>query len=193
MATNIVETIQKNLGYAPLQKVDPNIQEIKGKYEQSAVDKLAQAAIPAVLAAVYKFTRTDEGCNLLFAGMPEDSLSAIYSGKEQEAVEKVAHYAGVPADQAESHMENIADEAVKIIKDVAGKHRTPEMVKTYMNGQRHNILVYLPAALKLGDVLNDETVDDRTNKMEGPVSNFMHKIENVLSDGDNNDHRKKMF
>jgi hypothetical protein len=194
MATNIVETIQKNLGYAPLQKVDPNSQEIKGKLEQSQVDKLAQAAIPAVAAAIFKFTRTDEDCNQLISGVPlQDSLSVIYGGKEQWAVEKVAHYAGVPADQAESHMENIADEAVKIVKDVAGKDKTTEKVKTYMNGQRHNILVYLPAALQLGDVLGDETVDDRTNKMEGPVSNFMHKIENVLSGGDNNDHRKKMF
>ena len=53
-----------------------------------------------------------------------------------------------------------------------------------MNGQRHNILVYLPAALSMGDVLDDETLDDKTNKMEGPVSSFMHKIENTLSDGD---------
>lgn len=194
MATNIIETIQKNLGYAPLQKVDPNSQEIKGGFEQPLADKLAQAAIPAVAAAVFKFTRTDEGCHQLFSGMTtQDSLSVIYGGKEQEAVEKVAHYAGVSTDQAEGHMENIADEAVKIVKDAAGKDKAPEKVKAYMNSQRHNILVYLPAALQLGDTLDDETVDDRTNKMEGPVSNFMHKIENVLSDGDNNDHRKKMF
>ncbi|MEO7924436.1 MAG: hypothetical protein ABIR30_12220 [Chitinophagaceae bacterium] len=54
-----------------------------------------------------------------------------------------------------------------------------------MNDQRHNILVYLPAALNLGDLLKDESLDDRTNKMEGPVSNFMHKIEDILSQGGN--------
>ena len=53
-----------------------------------------------------------------------------------------------------------------------------------MNSQRHNILVYLPAALYMGDVLNDEGLDDKTNKMEGPVSNLMHRIENSFSDGD---------
>ena len=31
MANNIVETIQKNLGLPPFQKIDPNIQEIKEK------------------------------------------------------------------------------------------------------------------------------------------------------------------
>jgi hypothetical protein len=35
----------------------------------------------------------------------------------------------------------------------------------------------------MGDLLNDEALDDRTNKMEGPISNFMHKIENNLSGG----------
>ena len=39
-------------------------------------------------------------------------------------------------------------------------------------------------AMNLGDVLNDETLDDKTNKMEGPISNMMHKIENNMSDGD---------
>jgi hypothetical protein len=38
--------------------------------------------------------------------------------------------------------------------------------------------------MKMGDILNDEALDDRTNKMEGPVSGFMHRIENQLSKGD---------
>jgi hypothetical protein len=52
-----------------------------------------------------------------------------------------------------------------------------------MNDQRHQVLVYLPAPLQLGDLIHDESLDDRTNKMEGPVSNFMHKIEDKLSQG----------
>jgi hypothetical protein len=35
--------------------------------------------------------------------------------------------------------------------------------------------------MNFGDILHDETLDDRTNKMEGPISNFMHKIEDKLS------------
>jgi len=49
-----------------------------------------------------------------------------------------------------------------------------------MNSQRHTILSHLPAVLKIGDTLNEETFDDRTNKMEGPVSSFLHKIENRI-------------
>jgi vacuolar-type H+-ATPase subunit F/Vma7 len=99
-------------------------------------------------------------------------------------VEKVAHYAGVSPDVAESSMEEIADEAVIAIHQAIGDKHTAEKVKEYMRGQRHIILVHLPAAMQLGDLLNDNSMDDRTNKMEGPISSLMHKIENSLSKND---------
>jgi hypothetical protein len=183
MANNIIEAIQSNLGYPPLQKVDPNSQDAKDSYAHGSPEKLGQAAIPAVLAAIYKFTRTDKGCGIIVsASGSEDWLSVIYAGKETAPVEKVAQYAGADTAQAESHMENIADEAVRVIKSESNSK--PEKVKTYVSSQRHTILQYLPAAINMGDVLDDETIDDKTNKMEGPVSNFMHKIENTFSDGD---------
>jgi hypothetical protein len=188
MSTNIVETIQKNLGYAPLQKVDPNIQETKDKYEQSPIDLLAQAAVPAVLTALYSLSRADDGCAKIISRNAEsDWLAVLFKGKENEAVAKVAQYAGVSVNLAEGHMENIADESIKIVRDAAGKDPKTEKVKTYLSDQRHHILVYLPAKLNLGDLLKDESLDDRTNKMEGPISNFVHKIEDKLSGGEKPD------
>jgi hypothetical protein len=185
MATNFVETIQKNLGLPALQKIDPNIQETKEKILRSPQEKLAQAAIPAVLAALYKFTRTDEGCKAIISGEGySDWIGTFFEGKEKSAVDKVARYAGVTDAEAESIMENIADESVNTIKNSAGSKLSVEGIRTFMNDQRHNVLVYLPASMKMGDILNDEGLDDRTNKMEGPVSGFMHRIENLLSKGD---------
>ena len=184
MTTNIAELIQINLEYPPLQKIDPNIQEIKKIYLASGIQKLAQAGIPAVLAALYKFSKTDEGAaKIVHTTNHEDWLKIFYSGKEQEAVEKVAHYAEMETDEVEAHMENIADEAIRIVKEHAGSDSTIDQVRTYLKAQRHNILVYLPADLSIGDLLNDDTIDDRTNKMEGPISNFMHKIENKFAGG----------
>jgi hypothetical protein len=183
MANNLVETIQKNLGLPALQKVDPNSQEIKEKTLHSSQEKLAQAAIPAVLAALYKFTRTDEGCTAIISDSG-DWLGTVFEGKEKSAVDKVARYADVTGEEAESLMENIADESVNTIKKSTGPKLSVDGIRTFMNDQRHHILVYLPASMKMGDVLNDEALDDRTNKMEGPVSGFMHKIENMLSKGD---------
>jgi hypothetical protein len=184
MATSLVETIQKNLGYAPLCKVDPNIQEPKEKSAPDSSQRLAQAAIPAALTALYKLTRTEEGCRTIIANDGNtDWLGTIFEGRENVAVDKVARYAGTTETEAESAMENIADEAVRVLKSAANP-RTPEGLRAFMEVQRHHILVYLPAAMQMGDVLNDEALDDRTNKMEGPVSGFMHRIENLLSKGD---------
>ena len=173
MAKNIVEAVQERLGYAPLEKVDPNIQDAHNKHSSS--QKLAQAAIPAVLTAIYRQTRTEAGCSQVLEGnLPAQLLPAA---------ENIARYAGVTTDEAQHQLENIAKESVSVLRETAGKNGDPSSLKNYMNNQRHNILVYLPAGLQMGDLLNDETLDDRTNKMEGPVSNFMHKIEDNLSGG----------
>jgi hypothetical protein len=185
MATNLIETIQKNLGFPPLQKIDPNIQETKEKTPDQSRAKLSQAAIPAVLMALYKFVRTDKGGkSVIEANGHTDWLGVIFDGKEKVAVDKVALYAGVSDKETESVMENIADEAVAVVKQSSGENPTPDSVRAFLNEQRHDILVHLPAAMQMGDVLNDESLDDRTNKMEGPLSNLMHAIEGKFSKGD---------
>jgi hypothetical protein len=185
MANNFVETIQKNLGLPALQKIDPNSQEIKEKSLHTQEEKLAQAAVPAVLTALYKFTRTDEGCQAIISNSDNpDWLGTFFEDKEKSAVDKVARYADVTNQEAQSLMENIANESVKTLRNSINSTPSVENVRSYMDNQRHNILVYLPAALQMGDILDDEGLDDRTNKMEGPVSGFMHKVENLLSKGD---------
>lgn len=184
MPDNILELIAQNLGYPELEKVDPNSQEPK-KPGHNPEQIIAQGAIPAVLAAIYKLTRNKEGCALLLNSSPtfDDLLHNIFMGNEQEAIRKVGGYAGISESEAESRMEEVAEETMNIIRKTSGNKGTPESVRKYLDEQRHAILVYLPAALKMGDVLQDETMDDRTNKMEGPVSNLMHNIEKKFSSG----------
>ena len=185
MATNFVETIQKNLGLPALQKIDPNSQEMKEKSLHSSQEKLAQAAIPAVLAAMYKYTRMEEGCQeIISTNENPDWLSTFFEGREQPAIDKVAMYSDVTTADADQLMHSVADESVRTLKSSIKPKLTVEGIRTFMDNQRHNVLVYLPAAMKMGDILNDEALDDRTNKMEGPVSGFMHRVENMLSKGD---------
>lgn len=184
MSANLIETIQKNLGYPPLQKVDPVEHEVKNADNHTDREKLPQAAVPAVLAVLYKFTRSEKGRNIILSGTKRGSwLDAILQQKENAAVDKVAQYAGVSRDEAEDAMEVIADEAVRVAKESLGNNATQENLQKTVGDQRHNILVYLPAALQMGSLLEDDTLDDRTNKMEGPMSNLMHSIENKFSGG----------
>src|SRR5438105_2005032 len=109
MITNIIEAVQKRLGYTPLKKVDPNDQEIKKADQASPEQKLPQAAVPAVLAAMIKFSDSKEGISLLTDNNNRGWLKTIYCGKENDAVQKVAEYAGVSNDDARIQMENISD------------------------------------------------------------------------------------
>ena len=111
--------------------------------------------------------RSPEGQNYLLQGAAgsENLLHNIYMGNENEAIRKVAEYSGISNDEAESRMEEIAEEAVNVIRKSVSKGG-PEAIQKYMADQSHAILVYLPAALKMGDVLQDDSMDDRTNKME---------------------------
>ena len=74
MAINLVESIQKNLGFQPLQKIDPNTQEVKKPENMSAQDYLPQAAIPVVLLGLYKFSCTEEGNAELLRGELQNKL-----------------------------------------------------------------------------------------------------------------------
>jgi hypothetical protein len=185
MANNLVETIQKNLGFPALHKIDPNSQEATAEMPQKPLEKLGQAAIPTTLTALYRYTRTDPGSQNILSGSDHSGwLGVLFEGKQQAAIEKVAAYAGVSLAEAETALKNAADESVMTVRRSAGPNADAKTVRAFMNTQRHHIIVYLPAAMQMGDLLNEETLDDRTNKMEGPVSSFMHKIEDVLSSSD---------
>jgi hypothetical protein len=54
-------------------------------------------------------------------------------------------------------------------------------VKLFFSDQRNNILLYLPAELRMGELLHDNTLDDNTNKMEGPISSLMQSIGTAFS------------
>jgi hypothetical protein len=184
MSINIVDLIVKRTPYQGLKKIDPNIQDISGKDVASSGSLVGQAAIPAVLAAVYKHSRVDEDAEKLLQGPSEEQLLPfLFNQREGEVSDRIAQYAGVDRGQARHDLASVATQSVEAIREFLGREATPQKLKTFMNDQRHNILVYLPAELQLGDALRDEAIDDRTNKMEGPVSNFMHKIEDKLSQG----------
>jgi hypothetical protein len=185
MATNIIDTVRKNLGLPELQKIDPNFQETRKASAQSQADRLTQAALPAVMAGLYRMTRTEEGARELANNyVRHGNLSAIFRGHEQEVVRKVAAYAGVSEEAAITTMQGIADESVNVLNDAVGPDASFERMEHFMNGQRREILTHLPAALQMGETLGDETLDDRTQKMEGPVSSFVNRIGDTLSDGE---------
>jgi len=185
MATNIIELVQQALNSKPLQKVSPNTQEVKkSAADTTNASKLLQAVISAVLTGMYKITRTPDGAKKVISGNLSTTWGDLLFGENKAAlISRIVQYSVSSPGAVEGEIELTANEAADIIKAQAGgnKTATPDDVVLYMKGQRNNILHYLPAALQLGSLLDDDTLDDHTHKMDGPISGLMHTIEKVFS------------
>lgn len=187
MATNIVKAIQDKLGFASFDKIDPNDQQGKEELQSSdTTDHYNQAATIAVLVGLYKYGTTEDGAAALAGQTPHNPLHLLFGGQHEKVIEAVSMYGNKPYSATETLLEKIARAALDAVHEETGKDASLEKIRTYLTTQRHNILIYLPPDLKIGDLVNDETLEDRTNKMEGPVSNLMHAIEDIFASKDKN-------
>lgn len=187
MIANLVESIQKNLGYEQLHKVDPNIQDVSGEVKSFGIDSIAQAAIPAVLCGLDNFIQSNNASMAVLGGTnsPAKPIPLIFGNKEEELIGKIADYAGSTVQTTDKEVEHIANEAIRLIKQ-AIPGEDINAARTLLANQHDNFLLYLPASLQIGYLLNKNSLDDRTHKMEGPVSTLMHKIEKTFNSSESN-------
>lgn len=185
MAINISEEVQKKLGIPELQKIDPNTQEVKRPENISPQNYLWQAAVPAVLLGLYKFSGDKDGnAAIVNKSLSSNLLATIFGKDKEEAVSRVAGYTGNTEEYTTEKMEQVAAVALEVIQQNISGQTTDNAVRAFLIDQRNNILVYLPAELQIGKVLHDNTIDDRTNKMEGPLSSHMHWLEKFFPSTD---------
>ena len=180
MAMNLAERIQQKLNVEELQKIDPDTgNEITtGK----PANKFYQLAIPAVLTGLYNFTRLDEKNHDILNTNSENFLSLIFGEKKDTVIAKIAGLSGTPVSETNDKLQEIGIATISTLQENLPERPLDKDVKELLTGQRHNILLYLDPALQMGNFIKDDTVDDSTNKMEGPVSNLMHNIGQIFSE-----------
>ena len=182
MAINIIEQLTQNLGLPALKKVDPNTQQVELKITKENEHKLVQAIVPTVVAGLYDCVRSEEGLDFLAgSGTTMDWLVLLFAKNATEVKNRLVNYSDNTPEAVQTHFNMVAAEAVKIIRAAAKETDRRISIRNIATGQRDIFLPYLPAALNIGSMLEDNTMDDRTNKMKGPVSSFMHKIETLLT------------
>lgn len=182
MSINLLEKVQQNLGYPPLQKIDTATDQVKENDRTPDEHKFSQAAIPAVLTAMYRFVQSDDGAtDILQKDITTDWVKIIFDDNSKDAIQTVAAYAFQSHENTISKMNTIASEAVKVVRDNLTGAAGLKEVKLYFNSQKTNILLFLLPDLQIGDLLHDDSLDDKTNKMEGPVSSLMNSIGSVFS------------
>lgn len=182
MSINLLTIVQENLHYPPLQKIDPNTQLVKNDNTAEGYNNFSQAAIPAVLSGLYEYSVTDKGATEILSGIYSTNwVTKIFDKNKSEVIKKIASYTNISNEACLEELNNIAEEAIKIARENMPAGPTAKDVKIFFSNQLNNILPYLPATLRMGDILNDATLDDNTNKMEGPISSLMHKIGSAFS------------
>ncbi len=178
MAIDIIQQIKNHLGNTAVPKIDPNTQEPQN--QQNLSPDVESAAIPVVLIGFYKNTRNAEDADKLINESNEGIINTLYKEHTDHVIRAVSEYSKTNPDEARNAM----DKTVVAIKKVLQENLKDLNGTTVMNffaDQRSNILKHLPAELHAGELLNDSAVDDRTNKMEGPMSGMMHTIEKIFS------------
>lgn len=177
MSVNILEKIQQNLGYPKIQNIDPNTQQVAANE-----DRFSQAAIPAVLTGLYRYVQKDEGAEEFLQVVNSTAwLNNFFEADKNAVVKTIADYGQQSFEETETQMNTIANEAVKVIKENLAANAGIKEVKAFLLNQRNNILSHLLPALNMGRFLHDNTLDDNTNKMEGPISSLIKNIGSAFS------------
>lgn len=184
MSINLIKALAQKQEMPDLPPVDPNTQDISAA-SGTYTDKLVQAAIPVVLTGMYKYSRdihqADQLIDESFGRQWQDKL---FGESRELIIAEVASYAGVSRGEADAKLTEVYSQSVDVIKSNISSPDA-NAVAGLFTGQRNNILTHLPAAIGIGGYLNDDSLDDRTNKMHGPVSSFMHTVEKVFSSPEN--------
>jgi hypothetical protein len=182
MSVNLLEAVQNNLNYPPLTKIDPNTREVDREKADHVVDRFSQGAIPAVLTGIYSYSGTDEGAEHIRRGDTSSNwVSNIFGNESSQIVQQLATYSSRTYDDTLNEMNKIAAEAIRVIREQVTPSGTTRDVKDFLSNQTNNFLKYLPEDLRVGQAVNEEALDDNTNKMEGPISSLMHKIGSAFS------------
>jgi hypothetical protein len=188
MASSIIEKLTVLDGGDKLSKVNPNTQDIP-RTEIGNTDKLTQAVIPSVLAGFYKFTRDEEHAAEVTNANHSNWAEVLFGAEQDNLVKRISLYSGSSIQEAGERIQDVSSNVVNLVRQEV-PNADGKSIQTYFTAQRNDILHHLPAAIEIGNILNDTTLDDRTNKMSGPVSGLMHGIEKVFAGTDSEDDKK---
>lgn len=177
MASDLIMQIQQNLGYPPLHKIDPNTEKIQPGKGDMRPDRFSQATIPATLIALCMYGQSEQGAEaILHADLSNNWSKVLFADVREDLVRRIASYSGYSLTEVTGSINLVADESIRLIRERVTEKGTVSDVQDLLRGIRPDVLTFLPTDLKVGELLNDPALDDKTHRMEGPISNLMHKI-----------------
>ena len=130
---------------------------------------VAQAGIPAILLGIYN--KLEENPDLSLLGAEKSNLLETIFGKSTEVVvNQIENYSKVSDKHIAQQLEHIASESLRVVKEGIGNSTDENHIRKFVAKNKPDTLLYLLPSLELGSILINNNLDDRTGKMEGPVS-----------------------
>lgn len=180
---NIVKELEKELNDDSMQLVDPNTMKAD-EHEQQPDDILFKRALICIaLVGSYQFTRSaDNAVVFIRSDDPHVLLLKMFNGKLKDIEGRLYAFSHYDANNSREMLELVLEKILLVVRrELKNTNCTAEKVRSFFTMQRSHILSYLPAALRMGELTNSTTVDDRVNKMHGPFSDFFHWMGDLLS------------
>ena len=127
---NIIETVQKNLGFMTLNKIDPNTQEVTGEDTVIGNSALAQAGIPAILLGIYNNLEQNPDISLLNTEEGK-KLERIFGKSVVIIVKKITDYSKIQDKHSLQELEHIASESMRVVKEKIGEGASQNAIRKF--------------------------------------------------------------
>ena len=188
MSGDLIKEVQENLGYPSLHKVDLVTGTVITNDGKEPEDCFSQAILPTVLTALHRYSRTDEAAEtILFANISLDWAGFIFGDQTNEIIAKISAYSQRTKEDSIMEINAVTREAILVIRESLGENKSIVRVKNILSDSLDETLLYLPPVMEIGKLLHDNTLDDGTHKMEGPISGLMHAIGSAFSGSDSDE------
>lgn len=167
MAKHLVEQLRQLLGVQELQRIDSENRDVAHETELRG-QRLAQAAIPAVLAGLEIVARSNDDANMIgFSHLPGNSLQAIFNNKTDGIVKKIAEYASTGIPETLAFMVKAAEQAFELLRQETGGDTL--QVQALLQEQQEDIHSFLPLVIEIERIMRKESLGDRTHLLESQL------------------------
>lgn len=180
---NLSQDLQAFLNYPVLQKIDSSTELPEN---EDLYDAVSQSVLIIFLTGMYKATRTKLNAEEIQKQQnSKDLLDKIFENKAA-VLTVIADFTKRKENFINSQLETVANGYLKLINqsNYAVELKKENSLEDLLTSERHKILLCLSPKLYAGKLFNDESLDYNTNKMEGPLSFLLNKIEDVFSEDD---------
>jgi hypothetical protein len=180
---NLSQDIQAYLKYPVLQKIDPTTGQPE---DENQYDIVSQSVLVIFLTGLLEATRTIENAAIIQEQKTaKELLNKMFTNKSA-VLSHIREFTKKDERYIDAKLEEVANGYLHVIQqsDYADALQKEKGLEDLLSSERNKILLFLPSGLKTGELFNHQTIDDDTNKMEGPVSSLMNKIGNAFSGDD---------